>query len=184
MMTGNPILSDAAMRAQQLEAQYSRKLKDLRQAKEDELAQVDERHKIIKTSYRMERIRIKEDFSLRRLNLKTQIERLKDQRGNLRHALSVQDEMIDSSDNAMLEDFTSRIEALHKQVIGLERQMASALNDAEAAFDNRRTRRNAGPSTSTTSTRLMSFISSTWQPSSRTARHASKRKEVLRYEYV
>lgn len=137
MMTGNPILSDSAMRAQQLEAQYSRKLKDLRQAKEDELAQVDERHKIIKTSYRMERIRIKEDFSLRRLNLKTQIERLKDQRGNLRHALSVQDEMIDSSDNAMLEDFTSRIEALHKQVIGLERQMVSALNDAEAAFDNR-----------------------------------------------
>lgn len=137
MMTGNPILSDAAMRAQQLEAQYSRKLKDLRQAKEDELAQVDERHKIIKTSYRMERIRIKEDFSLRRLNLKTQIERLKDQRGNLRHALSIQNDSIDPSDSAMLEDLTSKIEGLHKQVIGLERQLVSALNDAEAAFDNR-----------------------------------------------
>jgi hypothetical protein len=134
MMTGNPILSDAAMRAQQLEAQYSRKLKDLRQAKEDELAQVDERHKIIKTSYRMERIRIKEDFSLRRLNLKTQIAHLHDQRANLRHALSVD---ADTTGMGDLEDFTNRIEALHKQVIGLERQMVTALNDAEAAFDNR-----------------------------------------------
>ena len=134
MMTGNPILSDAAMRAQQLEAQYSRKLKDLRQAKEDELAQVDERHKIIKTSYRMERIRIKEDFSLRRLNLKTQIAHLHDQRANLRHALSVD---ADTTGMGDLEDFTNRIEALHKQVIGLERQLVCALNDAEAAFDNR-----------------------------------------------
>ena len=121
-------------RAQQVEAKYAADLRRLRQAKEDELAQVDERHKIIKTSYRMERIRIKEDFSLRRLNLKTQIAHLHDQRANLRHALSVD---ADTTGMGDLEDFTNRIEALHKQVIGLERQMVTALNDAEAAFDNR-----------------------------------------------
>ena len=86
---------------------------------------------------KLERISIKEDYSLRRLNLKTQIERLKDQRGNLRHALSIQNDSIDPSDSAMLEDLTSKIEGLHKQVIGLERQQVCALNDAEAAFDNR-----------------------------------------------
>ena len=143
-------------RAQQVEAKYAADLRRLRQAKEDELAQVDERHKIIKNSYRMERISIKEDYSLRRLNLKTQIERLKDQRGNLRHALSIQNDSIDPSDSAMLEDLTSKIEGLHKQVIGLERQLVSALNDAEAR--------------------------PTCSMSSRTARSARARKEV-RYEY-
>ncbi len=124
----------AARRNQQTEALYSRQLKDLRQAKEDELAQVDERHKIIKNAYNMERLRIKEDYSLRRLNLKTQIARLHDQRANLRHALSINADVTGMGD---LEDFTNRIESLHKQVIGLERQMVMALNDAEAAYDNR-----------------------------------------------
>ncbi len=109
----------------------------LRQAKEDDLQELNERFKVLKNAYNMERIRIKEGYSLRRLNLKTQIERLKDQRGNLRHALSIQNDSIDPSDSAMLEDLTSKIEGLHKQVIGLERQLVCALNDAEAAFDNR-----------------------------------------------
>ena len=119
-------------RAQQVEAKYAADLRRLRQAKEDELAQVDERHKIIKNSYRMERISIKEDYSLRRLNLKTQIERLKDQRGNLRHALSIQNDSIDPSDSAMLEDLTSKIEGLHKQVIGLERQLVDNQEERRA----------------------------------------------------
>ena len=92
---------------------------------------------VLKNAYNMERIRIKEDFELRRLNLKTQIECLRDKRANLRHALSIQNDSIDPSDSAMLEDLTSKIEGLHKQVIGLERQLVCALNDAEAAFDNR-----------------------------------------------
>ena len=124
-------------RAQQVEAKYAADLRRLRQAKECELAKVDERHKIIKNSYRMERISIKEEYSLRRLNLKTQVERLKDQRCNLRHALSIQNDSIDPSDSAMLENLTSKIEGLHKQRLGLERQLVSALNDAEAAYDNR-----------------------------------------------
>ena len=124
-------------RAQQVEAKYAADLRRLRQAKEDDLQELNERFKVLKNAYNMERIRIKEDYSLRRLNLKTQIERLKDQRGNLRHALSIQNDSIDPSDSAMLEDLTSKIEGLHKQVIGLERQLVSALNDAEAAFDNR-----------------------------------------------
>lgn len=124
-------------RAQQVEAKYAADLRRLRQAKEDDLQELNERFKVLKNAYNMERIRIKEDCSLRRLNLKTQIERLKDQRGNLRHALSIQNDSIDPSDSAMLEDLTSKIEGLHKQVIGLERQVVCALNDAEAAFDNR-----------------------------------------------
>ena len=51
--------------------------------------------------------------------------------------MSIQNDSIDPSDSAMLEDLTSKIEGLHKQVIGLERQLVCALNDAEAAFDNR-----------------------------------------------
>ena len=124
-------------RAQQVEAKYAADLRRLRQAKEDDLQELNERFKVLKNAYNMERIRIKEGYSLRRLNLKTQIERLKDQRGNLRHALSIQNDSIDPSDSAMLEDLTSKIEGLHKQVIGLERQLVCALNDAEAAFDNR-----------------------------------------------
>ena len=125
------------LRAQQVEAKYAADLRRLRQAKEDDIQELNERFKVLKKAYNMERISIKEDYSLRRLNLKTQIERLKDQRGNLRHALSIQNDSIDPSDSAMLEDLTSKIEGLHKQVIGLERQLVSALNDAEAAFDNR-----------------------------------------------
>ena len=67
-------------RAQQVEAKYAADLHRLRQAKEYELAQVDERHKIIKNSYRMERISIKEEYSMKRLDVTTKIDHLKDQR--------------------------------------------------------------------------------------------------------
>ena len=76
-------------RAQQVEAKYAADLRRLRQAKEDDLQELNERFKVLKNAYNMERIRIKEDFELRRLNLKTQIECLRDQRANLRHALSI-----------------------------------------------------------------------------------------------
>lgn len=127
----------AARRAQELEAKYSRDLRSLRQAKEDDLAQLDERFKLLRSSYNMERIQIKEDIELRRLNLKTQIARLHDKRANLRHALSIQDDRIDPSDAATLEDFTTRINNLQVELIGIERKRAVALNDAEAKFASR-----------------------------------------------
>lgn len=121
-------------RAQQVEAKYAADLRRLRQAKEDELAQVDERHKIIKNSYRMERISIKEDYSLRRLNLKTQIEHLRDQRARLRHALSTD---ADTSGLGDLDDITMKINNLQVELIGLERKQTIALHDAEAKFNQR-----------------------------------------------
>ncbi len=121
-------------RAQQVEAKYAADLRRLRQAKEDELADLNKRHKLLKNTHRMEVIRIKEEFALRRLNLKTQIEHLRDQRANLRHALSVD---ADTSGLGNLSDLTMQINNLHVELIGLERKMALAMNDADGRFDQR-----------------------------------------------
>ena len=121
-------------RAQQVEAKYAADLRRLRQAKEDELQELDERFKVLKNAYNMERIGVKEDYSLRRLNLKTQIEHQRDQRARLRHALSVD---ADTSGMGDLGDITMKINNLQVELIGLERKQAIALHDAEAKFANR-----------------------------------------------
>ena len=121
-------------RAQQVEAKYAADLRRLRQAKEDDLQELNERFKVLKNAYNMERIRIKEDFELRRLNLKTQIECLRDQRANLRHALSID---ADTTGMGDLDDFTMRINNLQVELIGIDGRRYAALNNAEAKFNNR-----------------------------------------------
>ncbi len=121
-------------RAQQVEAKYAADLRRLRQAKEDDLQELNERFKVLKNAYNMERIRIKEDFELRRLNLKTQIECLRDQRANLRHALSID---ADTTGMGDLDDFTMRINNLQVELIGIDGRRFAVLNDAEAKFNER-----------------------------------------------
>ena len=121
-------------RAQQAEAKHAADLRVLRQAKKDDLQELNARYKLLRGAYNMERIGIKEDYSLRRLNLKTQIEHLRDQRANLRHALSVD---ADTSGMGDLDDLTMRINNLQVEVIGIERKQALALNDAESKFNLR-----------------------------------------------
>lgn len=121
-------------RAQQVEAKYAADLRRLRQSKEDDLQELDERYKVLKNAYNMERINIKEDFELRRLNLKTQIEHLRDQRARLRHALSVD---ADTTGLGDLDDITMKINNLQVELIGLDRRRFIALNDAEAKFGTR-----------------------------------------------
>ena len=121
-------------RAQQVEAKYAADLRRLRQAKEDDLQELNERFKVLKNAYNMERIRIKEDFELRRLNLKTQIECLRDQRANLRHALSID---ADTTGMGDLDDFTMRINNLQVELIGIDSRRFAALNNAEAKYNNR-----------------------------------------------
>ncbi len=121
-------------RAQQVEAKYAADLRRLRQAKEDDIQELNERFQVLKKAYNMERINIKEDYSLRRLNLKTQIEHLRDQRARLRHALSTD---ADTTGLGNLDDITMKINNLQVELIGLERKQAVALHDAEAKFDNR-----------------------------------------------
>ena len=110
-------------RAQQVEAKYAADLRRLRQAKEDDLQELNERFKVLKNAYNMERIRIKEDFELRRLNLKTQI-----------HALSID---ADTTGMGDLDDFTMRINNLQVELIGIDSRRFAALNNAEAKFNNR-----------------------------------------------
>ena len=121
-------------RAQQVEAKYAADLRTLRQAKEDDLQELNERFKVLKNSYYLERISIKEDFSMQRLNIKTQIERLKDRRANVRHARSC-DLPLDGLPD--LDELTTSIENLQAQLIKLQRQEHAALADAENRFDNR-----------------------------------------------
>ena len=121
-------------RAQEVEAKYAADRRILRQAKEDDLQELDERFKVLKNSYHLERINIKEDFSMQRLNIKTQIERLKDQRANVRHARSC-DLPLDGLPD--LDELTTSIENLQAQLIKLQRQEHAALADAENRFDNR-----------------------------------------------
>lgn len=124
----------AARRALEAEKKYSREIRALRENKENELRELDERHKLLKSTHRMDIIRIKEDYALRRLNLKTQIEHLRDQRANLRHALSID---ADTTGLGDLEDFTTRINNLHVELIGLQRREHVSLQDADSRFEQR-----------------------------------------------
>ena len=126
--------SPAAVRNQRTEAEYSRARQALMQHKAQELHEVDERYRIIKNAYQMERATIKEQYALQRLNLKTQIERLKDQRADLRHALH-----LDAPTEGMgdLDDFTTRINDLKAQLISTSRRELSSLCDAEGRYNDR-----------------------------------------------
>ena len=121
-------------RAQQVEAKYAADLRRLRQSKEDELQELDERYKVIKKAFRLERINIKEDFSMKRLNLKSKIESLKNRRAVARNTMS---DLSPANQRAVLEDYNNSIDALKEQLIKLERQEFAALTDAEEKFDNR-----------------------------------------------
>ena len=138
MNTGNNQQNDwtspAAVRNQRTEAEYSRARQHIAHQKAEALHGVDERYRIIKNAYQMERATIKEQYALQRLNLKTQIERLKDQRADLRHALH-----LDAPTEGMgdLDDFTTRISNLEAQRIGLSRQEIMRLADAEGRFNDR-----------------------------------------------
>ena len=124
----------AARRAQEAEKKYAKALRDLRQQKEDDLRELDGRHKLLKNTHHMRRVQIKEDYAIRRLNLKTQIEHLCDQRANLRHALSVDADVTGMGD---LDDLTTQINNLNVERIGLQRQEAISLQDAESQFEQR-----------------------------------------------
>lgn len=121
-------------RVQQVEAKYAADLRNLRQAKEDDLQELDERYKVLKKSNRLERINIKEEYAMKRLDIKTKVERLRDQRANVRHARSC-DLPLDGLPD--LDELTSQIHALLVQHIGLERQEHAALADVENRFDAR-----------------------------------------------
>lgn len=129
-------MSDTARqrRAQQVEAKYAADLRRLRQAQQDDLQALDERHKLLKSTYRLSRINIKEEYAMKRLEIKSKIERLKDQRANVRHARSC-DLPMDGLPE--LDTLTSQIEALQAQHIKLERQEHDAMADAEKRFDER-----------------------------------------------
>ena len=121
-------------RAQQVEAKYTSDLRKLRQEKEDALQQLDERYKILKASHRMSRIDIKEDFRMKRLDLKTQIERKKDLRADVRHARSCDLPLDDLPD---LDTLTTEIEKLLAAHIKLDRQEHDAIVDADNKFEAR-----------------------------------------------
>lgn len=126
--------STTAMRNQRTEAQYSRARARLLNLKADELKEVDERFRIIRNAYMIERANIKERYAMQRLSLKTQIERLKDKRANLRHALKIDAPTEGLGD---LDDFTKRIDELEAQRIALTRQELMRLVDAENKFNER-----------------------------------------------
>ena len=138
MNTGNIQQNDwtspAAVRNQRTEAEYSRARADIARKKAEDLHGVDERYRIIKNAYQLERATIKEQYALQRLNLKTQIERLKDQRADLRHALR-----LDAPTEGMgdLDDFTTRINDLKAQLISTSRRELTALCDAECRYNDR-----------------------------------------------
>lgn len=121
-------------RAQQVEAKYAADLRTLRQAKDDDLLELNERYKVLKRAYRLERVNIKEDFALQRLDLKSKIESLKNRRAVARNTMS---DLSPAEQRAILEDFNNSINALAVQLIKLERQEHAALTDAEERFDNR-----------------------------------------------
>lgn len=121
-------------RAQQVEAKYAADLRRLRQAKEDDLLELNERYKVLKRSYRLERVNIKENFALKRLDLKSKIESLKNRRAVARNTMS---DLSAAEQRSVLEDFNNSINSFVEQLIKLERQEHAALTDAEERFDNR-----------------------------------------------
>ena len=121
-------------RAQQVEAKYAADLRRLRQAKEDDLQELNERFKVLKRSCRLERVNIKENFALKRLDLKSKIESLKNRRAVARNTMS---DLSAAEQRSVLEDFNNSINSFAEQLIKLERQEHAALTDAEERFDNR-----------------------------------------------
>ena len=125
-------------RAQQLEAKYAADLRRLRQAKEDDLKALEERHKVLKNAYNLERISIKENFAMKRIELTANIDRLKDQRTILKHRLQ---SMTYKEDICIAENefarITSELEHLRSTRVKLDRQEQDALADAENRFENR-----------------------------------------------
>lgn len=121
-------------RAQQVEAKYAADLRRLRQAKDDDLLELNERYKVLKRSYRLERVNIKENFALKRLDLKSKIESLKNRRAVARNTMS---DLSAAEQRSVLEDFNNSINSFVEQLIKLERQEHAALTDAEERFDNR-----------------------------------------------
>lgn len=121
-------------RAQQVEAKYAADLRRMRQAKNDDLLELNERYKVLKRSYRLERVNIKENFALKRLDLKSKIESLKNRRAVARNTMS---DLSAAEQRSVLEDFNNSINSYVEQLIKLERQEHAALTDAEERFDNR-----------------------------------------------
>ena len=138
MNTGNNQQHDwnspADVRNQRTEAEYSRARAAIARKKAEDLHGVDERYRIIKNAYQMERTTIKEQYDLQRLNIKTQIERLKDQRASLRRALNAD---VPTDGLGSVDELTDRIAALKSQLIGLSRQELLSLGDAEGRFNDR-----------------------------------------------
>lgn len=128
------IETERQRRAQQVEAKYAADLRRLRQAKDDDLQHLDDRSKVLKRAYRLERVNIKEDFALKRLDLKSKIESLKNRRAVARNTSS---ELSPANQRAILEDFNNSIDIYAAQLIKLERQEYAALTDAEERFENR-----------------------------------------------
>ena len=121
-------------RAQQVEAKYAADLRRMRQAKDDDLLELNERYKVLKRSYRLERVNIKENFALKRLDLKSKIESMKNRRAVARNTMS---DLSAAEQRSVLEDFNNSINSYVEQLIKLERQEHAALTDAEERFDNR-----------------------------------------------
>lgn len=126
--------SSAAVRNQRTEAEYSRARQALMHQKDQELNEVNERYRILKNAHTLERMTIKEDFSMRSLNLKTQIEHLRDKRSRLRHALSIGADIEGMGD---LSDLTIQINNIELERVQLPRREHMALADAEARFNER-----------------------------------------------
>lgn len=125
-------------RAQQAEAKYKADLRALRSAKADDLKALEERYKVLKNAYYMERNSIKEDFAMKRVKVTTNIDRLKDQRTILKQRLQ---NMTDNEEIYVAENefarITSELENLRTSRIKLDRQEQDALADAENRFENR-----------------------------------------------
>ena len=125
-------------RAQQTEAQYAADLRALRSAKEDDLKAIDERHKVLKNAYNLERLNIKEEYSMKRLETTTKIDHLKDQRTILLRRLQDTTDLEELSvGENELARITSQIENLRASRIRLDRQQHDAIADAENRFEQR-----------------------------------------------
>ena len=125
-------------RAQQVEAKYKKDLQILRQAKENDLQALDERYKVLKNSYRQERINIKEEYSMKRVKNTANIDRLKDQRTILKQRLQgmTDNEEIYVAENEFAR-ITAELENLRTSRAKLDRQEQDALDDAETRFEAR-----------------------------------------------
>lgn len=125
-------------RAQQVEAKYKKDLQILRQAKDNDLQSLDERYKVLKNSYRQERINIKEEYSMKRVKNTANIDRLKDQRTILKQRLQ---SMTDNEEIYVAENefarITTELENLRTTRAKLDRQEQDALDDAESRFEAR-----------------------------------------------